>query len=157
MPKGFQKNHKINLGRKMPVSKETRLKMSMNRKGKPSIVLGKHWKIKDTSKMGHRQTDKTRRKISKNNWMKNHEQPSGEKHRNWKGGLTYSQKQEILAGRKKPASCELCGIIGRICFDHDHKTGKFRGWICVRCNFALGFARDNIDILKDMIKYLETY
>ena len=39
--------------------------------------------------------------------------------------------------------------------DHDHKTGKFRGLLCKKCNMVLGFVNDDIGILKRMIKYLE--
>ena len=39
--------------------------------------------------------------------------------------------------------------------DHNHKTGKFRGWICQHCNNALSGARDKIKTLKNMIEYLE--
>lgn len=84
-----------------------------------------------------------------------------EQNLNWKGGLSKSQKLEIKAGRQKPEKCEICKIPSSfhkkgLYFDHDHKTGKFRGWICIRCNFALGYAQDNIEILKKMIEYLNT-
>jgi hypothetical protein len=72
----------------------------------------------------------------------------------WKGGLNRNQKLEIIAGRKKPEKCELCGRIGEICFDHDHKTGKFRGWICKKCNGALGMIDDNPQTLLLMVNYL---
>jgi len=78
----------------------------------------------------------------------------GELNSNWKGGFTKLKEKEKLAGRKKPNSCEICGAIGKICFDHDHKTGKFRGWICGRCNFALENARDNSELLIAMADYL---
>jgi len=64
-------------------------------------------------------------------------------------------KQEKIARRKKPKQCELCGGLGRIHFDHDHSTGEFRGWICTRCNLALGLVRDKIETLELMIKYLK--
>lgn len=62
---------------------------------------------------------------------------------------------EIIAGRQKPEICEICGGKGRICFDHDHKTGKFRGWICEHCNVLLGFAKEDINRLKLLVKYLK--
>ena len=34
-----------------------------------------------------------------------------------------------------------------------HKS-KFWGWICSRCNLALGLVKDNIETLKAMIEYL---
>ena len=81
----------------------------------------------------------------------------GEKHYNWRDGLSKSERNEKLAGRKKPERCEICGTSGTICFDHDHKTGKFRGWICKRCNFILGFAKDNTELLEKVIEYLKTH
>jgi endogenous inhibitor of DNA gyrase (YacG/DUF329 family) len=70
-------------------------------------------------------------------------------------GLTKVQKLEIKAGRKKPKQCELCGRGGKICFDHDHKTGLFRGWICHNCNASLGLIEDNTQTLELMIKYIQ--
>jgi hypothetical protein len=39
--------------------------------------------------------------------------------------------------------------------DHCHATGKVRGLLCNSCNSALGYAKDNIDVLTNMIKYLQ--
>lgn len=80
---------------------------------------------------------------------------TGESNSNWKGGLTRIQKLELSAGRPKPNYCEICGFSGVICFDHCHKTGRFRGWICSKCNFALGNARDNPEILIALSNYLK--
>lgn len=52
-------------------------------------------------------------------------------------------------------TCFLCGGTTRIAYDHCHKTGKFRGWLCMKCNTALGLVNDDVDILKKMIEYLE--
>ena len=43
----------------------------------------------------------------------------------------------------------------RWALDHDHETDKARGFICDDCNNLLGCARDNIDVLKRSIAYLE--
>lgn len=82
----------------------------------------------------------------------------GKRPSNWKGGVSgryLEEKMVKIAGRERPTICELCGDTGRICFDHCHKTEKFRGWICLRCNMALGYARDNKEILLKMIDYLK--
>lgn len=65
------------------------------------------------------------------------------------------------AGRPKPEVCDVCGGKGnyqgkeRICFDHCHQTGEFRGWLCDTCNLLLGKARDNPELLRKLADYLE--
>lgn len=34
-------------------------------------------------------------------------------------------------------------------------AGKVRGLLCWHCNLAIGHARDNINILKRLLEYLE--
>lgn len=64
-------------------------------------------------------------------------------------------RREAEAGRVKSKTCEVCGAGGRIFYDHDHQTGKFRGWICHPCNATLGFARDRVEVLQKLIAYLQ--
>tara|TARA_R100000781_G_C4057622_1_gene119906 strand:- start:307 stop:822 length:516 start_codon:yes stop_codon:yes gene_type:complete len=40
-------------------------------------------------------------------------------------------------------------------FDHDHKTGEFRGWLCNSCNISLGMLGDSLESAKRIVKYLE--
>jgi hypothetical protein len=40
--------------------------------------------------------------------------------------------------------------------DHDHKTGKFRGWLCGKCNIALGIFQDDLSIIQKAYNYLES-
>jgi hypothetical protein len=56
----------------------------------------------------------------------------------------------------KPNKCEIrfCDRTD-IVFDHCHVSLTFRGWICSRCNSALGFARDDLSILRGLAEYLE--
>lgn len=57
-----------------------------------------------------------------------------------------------------PLLCEQCsnppGIKG-LALDHDHMTGKFRGWLCHRCNLGMGLLGDDIEGLRRAIAYLE--
>ena len=56
----------------------------------------------------------------------------------------------------KPDRCACCKkITDDLVIDHDHETGKFRGWLCRRCNIALGKFNDDIPTLKNAIKYLK--
>lgn len=60
-----------------------------------------------------------------------------------------------IAGRPRAEQCELCLETVMTVFDHCHTKGHFRGWICDRCNRVLGCVKDDINILKKMILYLE--
>lgn len=61
-----------------------------------------------------------------------------------------------LAGRPRPQRCEVCLEQRRIVFDHCHISGKFRGWICSRCNTALGMVDDSKLVLRRLVDYLES-
>lgn len=66
------------------------------------------------------------------------------------------RKQAEAAGRQRPSVCDICReTSGKICFDHNHATGEFRGWLCDRCNRALGLVRDNAPLLRRLARYLE--
>lgn len=65
-------------------------------------------------------------------------------------------RKEKAAGRKKPKCCEVCKKSDRrICFDHCHKSQKFRGWICSNCNSALGHTKDDPKLLRKLAAYVE--
>ncbi len=57
--------------------------------------------------------------------------------------------------------CAICGVLetdsGRkLCMDHNHETGKFRGWLCRQCNLASGYANDCPNRLRALATYLES-
>lgn len=49
------------------------------------------------------------------------------------------------------------GNAGPWVIDHDHTTGAFRGWLCHKCNRALGGFEDDISTLAAAIIYLGGY
>ena len=77
------------------------------------------------------------------------------------------QPEKKMGRPYRPSHCELCGHPGYgavgskpcagIFFDHDHRTGKARGWLCGRCNKVLGLVKDDQALLTAMISYLRMY
>jgi hypothetical protein len=64
--------------------------------------------------------------------------------------------QDAEALRPRPTACEACGNTQRrIEFDHCHRGGDFRGWLCSNCNRALGQVGDDITVLRALIAYLQ--
>ncbi len=59
----------------------------------------------------------------------------------------------------------LCSICKRpqkksnheLCVDHCHRTGKLRALLCHRCNTCLGLLSDDLDTVRNMISYLESF
>ena len=71
-------------------------------------------------------------------------------------GLSKEQYQEMLEISK--GLCEICGgKTSRMCVDHNHNTGQIRGMLCHTCNSAIGFLKDNINLLESAKAYLIKY
>lgn len=53
--------------------------------------------------------------------------------------------------------CDVCREppnTSRLFLDHDHKTGKVRGFLCRLCNTGLGAFRDSQTFLQNAAQYL---
>jgi hypothetical protein len=61
--------------------------------------------------------------------------------------------------RPRPLTCDICNGTNehnaRMHFDHCHITGRFRGWLCSKCNMALGLLNDDKERLAKLIEYLK--
>lgn len=60
--------------------------------------------------------------------------------------------------RPMPDQCECCGRKkGKkaLHIDHCHLTGLFRGWLCFRCNAAIGLLGDTTESARRAVAYLE--
>ncbi len=58
------------------------------------------------------------------------------------------------------AICEICGKTAEengkaLALDHCHTTGINRGYLCIKCNFGLGYFKDNVIFLSAAIDYLK--
>lgn len=72
-------------------------------------------------------------------------------------GLSVADYNRMFA--EQEGKCRGCNrhqteLKRRLCIDHDHKTDTVRGLLCAPCNLILGYARDNKDILSNLINYL---
>lgn len=72
--------------------------------------------------------------------------------------ITLDDYNRMLA--EQGESCKICSthqnqLKRRLCVDHDHATGKVRGLLCDTCNRSLGLLKDNIEVMKKAVKYLE--
>jgi len=73
-------------------------------------------------------------------------------------GITLEEYNDLLEAQD--GVCAICGKTpeenGRsLAVDHCHKTGKIRGLLCQVCNAGLGSFKDNQDILRKAIEYLD--
>jgi hypothetical protein len=75
-------------------------------------------------------------------------------------GLSSTElRKAVSALSLKFLFCEICntktpGGNGGWLTDHNHKTKKFRGILCNKCNAILGFSEDRVEILHKAISYL---
>jgi len=73
----------------------------------------------------------------------------------WRPSADYIKAYyERTRGERKFGSCGICKKEKPLCWDHDHKSGQHRGWLCHHCNVGIGFLLDDINILKAAIEYL---
>ena len=79
-------------------------------------------------------------------------------------GITLEEYNVLLEAQNgKCASCGELEVAVKnhsdqkrdLAVDHCNSTGRIRGLLCARCNTAIGLARDDVDVLRSMIRYLE--
>ena len=149
MPSGFYKRTKYH-----------GVKISEAKKGKPSGTKGKHWKVKDTSRMHHKGRiitwgDKISKSVKgkkKSEMHRKHISEShkglliGEKHPQWKGGISFEPYSVNWTETLKRAIrerdhyiCQLCNKDGWIVhhIDYDKKNCNPENLIAV-CNKCHG-------------------
>jgi len=76
-------------------------------------------------------------------------------------GITLEEYHSKL--EQQGDGCAICGIKipggnGKNFYvDHNHATGQVRDLLCHNCNFVIGYAKEDVDILKAVVQYLETW
>lgn len=80
--------------------------------------------------------------------------------------ISQKDKAKWLVEHPKPKSghpfrCPICrkrtiaGVTGKVVLDHDHLSGKPRGWLCDSCNTGLGRFRNGEIFVKNILQYLK--
>jgi Recombination endonuclease VII len=83
----------------------------------------------------------------------------------WRGkknskGFTGSEYAKLEKEKRAVELCEICGCGPTkkgFHLDHDHVTGKFRGFLCHNCNIGLGMFLDDEENLLCAIEYLRRH
>ena len=77
------------------------------------------------------------------------------KYRLKKYGLTLQQFDALQL--QQAGCCAVCGsTLDHTCHvDHDHSTGRVSGLLCCHCNHGLGEFRDDVDLLRKAIQYVQ--
>ena len=65
--------------------------------------------------------------------------------------ISLEQYKKRMATSNK---CEVCGSKDKLCYDHDHKTMKFRGVLCNKCNRSIGILGDTVESIQKILFYL---
>lgn len=104
------------------------------------------------------------KKISRRKWRMIPENAAKERlHSNaWKRrkflkhlGVT---EEEVAAAKKNQDNkCAICNQDKHLYLDHCHNTGKFRAWLCMHCNTAIGLLDENGAYLASAVAYLDKH
>lgn len=72
-----------------------------------------------------------------------------------------ARKTKLKTLKRQNYECSICRVKldgGRKThWDHCHKTGKFRAWLCQSCNNGLGLFKDNPKFLRQAAAYIELH
>jgi len=75
-----------------------------------------------------------------------------------KYNLTPDQADALL--ESQGGACAICkedDPTGGWVVDHDHESGEVRGILCRKCNSGIGLLKDNADVLRAAMNYLERH
>lgn len=113
-------------------------------------------KLKKTTEFAKNQNAKNNRSVRR---------PSCKDCRVKMEGVGVSRADKLKWLKKKPVNepfeCPICskrtiaGITSKVVLEHDHRSGKVRGWVCDSCNTGIGRFKDDRELLKRAIKFIK--
>ena len=124
--------------------------------GFPKKICNICHKLLDTTEFAKNQNGKNNRSVRR---------PSCKECRKNLEGVNMTSKTKLKWLKSKPQNepfeCPICGkrtiagITSKVVLDHNHRNGKARGWICDSCNTGIGRFKDDAELLKRAIKFIE--
>jgi hypothetical protein len=67
------------------------------------------------------------------------------------------KNRRALCGRPERMINYHTKKLSTLSVDHNHKTGKNRDLLCMKCNRGIGFFNEDTDLLQKVIQYLEKH
>lgn len=113
-------------------------------------------KLKNTTEFAKNQNAKNNRSVRR---------PSCKGCRKQLEGVDVSKAEKNKWLKSKPVDepfeCPICSkrtiasITSKVVLEHDHRSGKVRGWVCDSCNTGIGRFKDDKKLLTRAIKFIE--
>lgn len=125
--------------------------------GFPKKICNICHKLRSTTEFAKNQNAKNNRSVRR---------PSCQKCRKRLEGVNISSAEKNKWSKSKPVDepfeCPICskrtiaGITSKVVLEHDHRSGKVRGWVCDSCNTGIGRFKDDKKLLKRAIKFIDS-
>lgn len=106
----------------------------------------------------YRKANGDRLRANERKWRSRNVEKIAAYYREQKYGISQAEWNALL--EKQNYGCAICGRTtetGRrnLSVDHDHVTGRVRGILCQNCNAGIGHFRDDVDLVRTAVQYLE--
>ncbi len=124
--------------------------------GFPKKICNICHKLLSTTEFAKNQNAKNNRSVRRPSCKKCRKQLEG-KNATPKAKLEWSKNKP----QNEPFECPICGkrtiagITSKVVLEHNHRTGEVRGWVCDSCNTGIGRFKDDVELLKRAIKFIE--
>jgi hypothetical protein len=103
--------------------------------------------------MNDQDTKRAKRRERAKAWRAANPKSDRDSTRRGKYELTANAFDALLAAQSNV--CRICERPNPDCVDHCHATGRIRSVLCMHCNAALGFFRDDVALLRAAAAYLK--
>lgn len=98
-------------------------------------------------------------------WARKNKQRHTSNQMQYRYGISKEMYDEKI--KQQQNKCAIChqeetavdnkGTVKNLAIDHNHSTGKVRDLLCKACNVSLGLLKEDKEILKSMLNYIEKH